>query len=661
MRVLCVVLLLSLVPSVLGAGFTGYTEQWAVSATASSTDYSSGYDPMFATGHVNGDCGSDNNVWLPSNMDASTLRLVYSNGVYPAEIYVRQTIDGNIAKLEAEDSSGNIYVLWSGTNETCDFYATVNSTKKITAIILTTTQNSQPHIDAVRLGGYTDYTVDFFDRAATAKTTKGSSVSFSVGIADPRNITSARALVTPAAGQAFSVSLNLTAGTKGSGSWSGSWAVPQSAAEGSYSVVFEGCNDFVCKTSSGVTFEVIGGYIIEASADRQEYKRGETVTVTGKVKDTSGTGAAGDVSVSLLNTTLSAQADGFGAFRVERLVPASTAGETTIKVSAQGATKEIKINVNPTLIVSASAPATTPKGEFFAVSGNVTGAVGSVTTVLFVYGKAKATGGKNFSFNVLAEADLTIEIKATDEFGNEGTVSKKVSVSAIADEKRINLDVPETAYWGDEITIKASGSENITFDVNGEKIIAAGGNGIHEITYAVRKTPKLLVRASSKGLSASKEITVKEPEIRIQRIEDGVKATLNGFPKDNLDVYAIDGSGKKVAFVNVGGGVYKGAVNGNVRIYASGDGKRGYEELSIAGKQDYGAVLFAFASGALALSLVKVIVSRGRGGRELEEIEKRMKNLQDRYFKGEIDKDSYESVMLELEIKKNEMAKRVKR
>lgn len=659
------VILLSLIPSVLGAGFTGYVEQWASSATASSADYLGGNEPMKATGPPTEQCGFESvssNTWRKlAAENADWIKLEYTTTVYISEIYTRQTYDGNISRIEAEDSNGNSFLLWDGANTTCLFsFQPIGFLQKIKTVKITAGINRYVEIDAVRLSGYTDYIIDFSDRAVTAKAVKGSSVSFSVGIADPRNITSARAIVTPAAGQVFSVALNLTAGTKASGAWSGTWSVPASAAEGSYSVSFEGCNDFICKSSSGVTFEVISGYLIDASADKEVYKRGQTVAITGKVKDSAGAGIAGDVSLSLFNSSTSVKSDGTGSFRAERQVPATATGENTVKITSQGTTKEIKIRIDPALSVELSVPQAAPKGEFFVVSGSVSGAVGTVTTEMFVNGKSKGTGGKNFSFNVLAEADTTVEIKARDEFGNEGKVSRNVAVSSISNELKVVIDSPSEAYWGDEIAIKASGTKGIEFDVNGETIMATEKNGFYEIRYNVKKTSKLLVRASGKGTSASKEILVKEPEIRIERAEEGIKATLNGFPKDNLEVYVVDSSGKKTSLVNVGNGVYKGSVNGNVRVYASGEGKRGYGEIEIKGKYDYSVVIFAFVAGVLTLAIIKLSTAGGRRRRELEDVEKRMKSLQDRYFKGEIDKDSYESVMLELEMKKEVLEKRVK-
>lgn len=667
MRVVSILLLLFvLIPSVLGAGFTGYVEQWASSATASSADYLGGNDPMKATGPPTEQCGFESvssNTWRKlAAENADWIKLEYTTTVYISEIYTLQTYDGNISRIEAEDSNGNSFLLWNGTNTTCPFsFQPTGFLQKIKTVKMTAGINRYVEIDAVRLSGYTDYIIDFFDRAATTKTAKGSSVSFSVGITDPRNITSARAIVTPAFGQIFSVSLNLTAGTKASGTWSGSWSVPASAAEGSYSISFEGCNDFICKTTSGVTFEVISGYLIDASTDKEVYKRGQTVTLTGKVKDSAGAGIAGDVSFSLFNSSMSAKSDGTGSFRTERQVPSWASGESTVKIISQGTTKEIKVRVDPALSVDSSVPQAAPKGEFFAVSGSVSGAVGAVTTEIFVNGKSNGVGGKNFSFNVLAESDSAIEIRSRDEFGNEGKVSRNVAVSSIINELKIIIDSPSEAYWGDEITIKASGTKGIEFDVNGETIKATEKNGVYEIRYNVKKTSKLLVRALAKGASASKEVIVKEPEIRIERAEEGIKATLNGFPKDNLDVYVVDSSGRKTTLANVGNGVYKGSVNGNVRVYASGEGKRGYGEIEIKGKYDYSVVIFAFGSGVLTLAIARLSMAGGRRRRELEDVEKRMKSLQDRYFKGEIDKDSYESVMLDLEMKKEALEKKLKK
>jgi hypothetical protein len=144
----------------------GRLEQWAVSASASSSYGEESWSPQAAIGEPDTypSCGDIATAWASANSTGRDwLELVYATPVVPTEIAVYQTYNpGAIYLIEVIGVSGQSYEVYDVTpapEEECPYILIVNVSgvsEKIDTVVLHLDQaatGSWNEIDAVRLTG----------------------------------------------------------------------------------------------------------------------------------------------------------------------------------------------------------------------------------------------------------------------------------------------------------------------------------------------------------------------------------------------------------------------------------------------------------------------------------------------------------------------------
>jgi len=289
--------------------YSGYQEQWAISATANSQLGISENGAIQATNEPNTvSCSDEITAWAAEDTEVGMqwIKLNYIDYVYANGVDIYETnVPGFVTKVVLTDEFGNNNIVWeeSDTLTDCGAFAVTfptTSYRTRTVTVYTDTESTQfdyEEIDAVKLKGYTTYTPPTTTsisptssnfKAVPSSIKRSQNIDFNMTITDDKAINSNTALVKIVSpnGTAYSTRPSLVSGTEQSGTYHANWTSMKDAPNGIYNVYLFVCdNENNCPTLTLGTFTLNGTFVFSNVNFKKQYAQTEEIPVTGNLLD----------------------------------------------------------------------------------------------------------------------------------------------------------------------------------------------------------------------------------------------------------------------------------------------------------------------------------------------------------------------------------------